>query len=162
MESDDLKLLICVVGGRRIALGADAVVEILPLVPMWRPPTLPRPMLGFVTVRGAAVAVVAPALLFDGAATIATVGLYAHLVRVHDGYCLLVDRAEDMVSVAADAVRAVDAGASFGGMVTGVVSVAEGEAHVVALDRMLAEGERMRIAALTADAARRADEWAAA
>jgi purine-binding chemotaxis protein CheW len=161
MDSGDINLLICVVAGRRIALAAAEVAEILPLVPMWRPPTLPRPMAGFVTVRGAAVAVVAPALLFDADAVLDQVGLYAHLVRLRDGPCLLVDRAEGMLSVAPAAIRPVDAAASFDGMVTGVADAAGGTAHVVALDRMLADGERMRIAALTAEAARRADEWAA-
>lgn len=161
MTVPDPMMLICDVGPRRFALALAEVVEILPVVPLWRPPGLPRPLVGFADVRGIAVAVLAPELLFDGAAVLERIGFYAHLVHVRGsgGLCLLVDRAAEIV--VPGAMRPVAVEMSQRGCVTGEIDVAGGAASVLALDRLLAEGERMRIAALAAEAARRAGEWAA-
>ncbi|WP_380931384.1 chemotaxis protein CheW [Sphingomonas arantia] len=161
MDGAGPSMLICEVGPVRFALALSDVAEILPIVPLWRPPTIPRPLVGFVMVRGETVAVLSPALLFDGdAAEGAAVDLYAHLVRVRGAGapCLLVDRAAEIVRDAV--VRPVADDASYRGCVTGMVDAGEGQAHVLSVPRLLADGAAARIDALTADAARRAREWA--
>lgn len=165
MTTSDPMMLICDMGDRRVALAVADVIEVAPVVPLWRPPGLPRPLAGFATIRGRAVPVLAPALLFDGAATLERIGLYAHLVHVRDGdggsLCLLVDRAAGIVAVDPGTMRLVAADLSQRGCVTGEVTVDDRAVAVLALDRLLADGERVRIAALAAEAARRAGEWAA-
>ncbi|WP_076072544.1 chemotaxis protein CheW [Sphingomonas montana] len=160
METTGPAMLICDVGPVRFALVLSDVVEILPIVPLWRPPTMPRPLVGFVMVRGETVAVLSPALLFDGDAAMPdTIDLSAHLVRVRGGAALLVDRADAIVTD--PVVRAVTPDLSYRGCVTGMVDAGGGDAHVLSVPQLLADGAAARIAALTAEAARRGREWAA-
>lgn len=159
-------LLLLTIGDAQIAIDAAGVRDVLPLLPLWRPPTLPRPLAGFVAVGDAVLPVLDPAALF-GQPPRDTLGLFAHLVRPHgagaDRPCLLVDRVEDVVAVAPDQIAPVDAGQSRHGAMLAEVTLAGGAiAHLVSLDRLLAEGERARVAALAEDAERRRAEWAAA
>ena len=165
MGPNDPMMLIFLLGAGRFAVPVADVIAILPVVPLWRPPGLPRPLLGFARVRGEAVAVLAPAALIDDGPPVVRIALDAHLVQVRDGagggVCLLVDRADAIVAVPTATIRPVDAGTSPRGCVTGETMVAGSTALILAVDRLLADGARVRIAALAAEAARSAAMWAA-
>lgn len=146
--------LIMRIGDSRIALPMAAVGEVLPLLPIEAPPGLPRPLLGFVTLRGLPVPVLVPQLLLDPDAALATIGLSAHLVRLKDGPCLLADRAEDVVQ---GRVAPLDPAHSLNAAIVGEL----GTVHVIDPARLLLDGERRTLAALTAAAAVRHDQWVA-
>ena len=147
----DGPFLLCEIGDDRIAIEAAKVREILPVLPLWRPPTLPRPLAGFIRVRGEVLPVLAPAILF-GAPDGGAVDAFAHIVRTRDeapaSLCLLVDRAEDLVAPDPAAIRPIEAGASQNGAFVAELDVDAGMAHLLSLDRLLDESERVRIAAL--------------
>jgi purine-binding chemotaxis protein CheW len=168
MPSPPGPLLICRVGDDRIALPSADVREVIPLLPVWRPPTLPRPLAGFINVRGEILPVLSPAALFEWPQASEPTDLFSHFVRLRgdagdDGgaaLCLLVDRVEDFVTPPAAAVRPVRDSATHNGTVAAEVVLEDGIVHLLSLERLLDEGERARIAALTEEAARRAAEWA--
>ncbi len=152
--------LILRIGDTRLALPMAAVREVLPLLPIDAPPGLPRPLLGFVTLQERPVPVLAPQLLLDPKGRMTGVDLSAHLVRLREDICLLVDRAED---VATGIVGPLAADHSLNAAVIGELDLSDGTiAHVVAADRLLLDGERAALAALTAAAAERRDQWSAA
>lgn len=153
--------LILRIGDTRLALPMAAVREVLPILPIDASPGLPAPVLGFVTLQGEPVPVLAPLLLLDPVARVNAIGLFAHLVRLRgDGPCLLVDRAEDVV---AGVVAPVDPAHSLNAAIVGELPIGEdGSAHVIAPGRLLLDSERATLAALTAAAAARAGQWAGA
>lgn len=155
-------LLLFRAGDHRLALPARDVREVLPLLPIARPPTLPRPLAGFVDVRGETLPVLAPALLFDGGAALGTLDLFAHLIRPRGDAapCLLVDRVEDMISPDPQAIRPVDADASHNGAILAELALDDGPAHLLSLAKLLSEAERDRLAALTVQADARVADWA--
>lgn len=146
--------LILRIGDSRLAVPMAAVREVLPLLPIEATPGLPRPLLGFVTLRGVPVPVLAPLLLLDPDAALASIDLSAHLIRLKDGPCLLADRAEDVVQ---GDVAPLDPAHSLNAAIVGEL----GGSHVVDPSRLLLDGERRTLAALTAAAAARHDQWAA-
>ncbi|WP_294318882.1 chemotaxis protein CheW [uncultured Sphingomonas sp.] len=150
--------LILRIGDTRLALPMAAVQEVLPLLPIDAPPGLPRPLLGFVTLQERPVPVMAPRLLLDPQGDVAGVDLFAHLVRLREDICLLVDRAED---VATGVVGPLAPGHSLNAAIMGELPLPDGSvAHVVAPDRLVLDGERAMLATLTAAAAERRDQWA--
>jgi purine-binding chemotaxis protein CheW len=152
--------LILRIGDSRLALPLSAVREVLPVLPIDASPGLPVPVLGFVLLQGAPVPVLAPLLLLDPTARVDTVALSAHLVRLRDGGpCLLVDRAEDVVS---GDVAPIQSAHSLNAAITGELKIGDDIAHVIAPDRLLLDSERAMLAALTAAAASRAQQWSAA
>lgn len=157
-------LLICRAGHLRLAFDAADIREVLPLIPLWRPPTLPVPLIGFVRAEGQVLPVLAPGVLFGDASVPESIDLFSHLLRPHGAGgqipCLLVDRCEEMRSVERIDIGPVEPGASHNGVVTGEVPLADGIAHLLSLERLLNEGERARMQALTEEAQRRAREWA--
>ncbi len=158
-----VKLIVCRAGAHRIALAMDGVREVLPLLPINRPPALPRPLLGFIDVRGETLSLVSPALVLDDGQATDAIDIDAHILRLADAAlpCLLVDRVEDVATVAADDVRPLSPGSSPNDAFTAEVMLADGVAHLLATDRLLDDAERMRLADLTTVARRRAAEWAA-
>jgi purine-binding chemotaxis protein CheW len=159
-------LLICLTRLGRIALPAAGTIAVLPMLPLWRPPTLPRPLIGFVTIAGQPVPVLSPDLLFDPDHPMAEVAFEAHLVRLRGigsgETCLLVDRVEEMILPEADAIGAVAPGETYGDCVIAEVRIASGIAHWIAPDRLMGAAERAKLDALTREATRRAHEWAIA
>ncbi|KQM56928.1 MULTISPECIES: chemotaxis protein CheW [unclassified Sphingomonas] len=152
--------LILRIDDSRLALPMAAVREVLPLLPIDAPPGLPRPLLGFVTLQGRPVPVLAPRVLLDPQAQVTGVDLFAHLVRLRHDICLLVDRAEDVATGTAEPLAP---GHSLNAAITGELPLAGGgTAHVIDPERLLLEGERATLAALTAAAAERRDQWSAA
>jgi purine-binding chemotaxis protein CheW len=154
----DDRVLLVAVGPRRLALPARAVAGVLPLLPLWRPPACPRPLAGFLAERGRALPVIAlGALLGDGEQP---AGLYAHIVRLAAApLALLVDRAEDVV--AAPPAAPLAPGVSVNDAIVAELPLADGIAHLLAVDRLLLADERVRLAELAADADRRLAEWTA-
>ncbi len=155
------RFLILRVAATRLALPIAAVREVLPLLPVETTPGLPRPLIGFVDLRGAVVPVIAPLALLDPAAAVGTIDLSAHLVRLHgpDAPCLLVDRVED---VATGTPGALDPALSLNAAITGELPVGDAVAHAIDPARLLLSAERAAIDRLTAAAAARRDQWAAA
>lgn len=150
--------LILRIGGTRLALPMAAVREVLPLLPIDAPPGLPRPLLGFVMLQDRPVPVLAPRLLLDPRDEVAGIDLFAHLIRLREDICLLVDRAED---VATGVVGPLAPDNSLNAAIIGELLLADGHiAHVVAPDRLLLDGERAMLATLTAAATERRDQWA--
>lgn len=156
-------ILLCRIGRNRVALEAASVREVLPMLPLWRPPTLPRPLAGMAEVRGKVLPVVDPRLLFSGEAAAEAPDIWAHIVRPRGAPgacpCLLVDRVEDVVTPAPDAVRPVGDDQSFNGAVVAELLLPDGAAHLLSLDRLLDSAERARVAALTGEAVRRVKLW---
>lgn len=161
-----IAFLILVVGDTRLALPISEVREILPMLPIERPPGLPRPLVGFASVRGEALPVVAPLLLLDPDADMGPIDLFAHIVRPHGEAratpCLLVDRVEDVVEAAKDTLLPVDPARSLNGAITGELPLPNGTAHVVWLPTLLADAERSALARLTRQAQSRLTDWATA
>ncbi|MDJ0277744.1 chemotaxis protein CheW [Sphingomonas sp. 2R-10] len=152
--------LILRIGDSRLALPMAVVREVLPMLPIDAAPGLPRPLLGFVTLQDRPVPVLAPGLLLAPDAPVGSIGLFAHLVRLRDDLCLLVDRAED---VAQGDVAPLDPAHSLNAAIAGELTLADGgTAHVVAPDRLLLDAERAVLATLTAAATARRDQWTAA
>ncbi len=148
-------------GAQRLALPMAAVRAVLPLLPIETVPGLPRPLLGFVDLRGGMVAVLHPLALLDPTAPIGTIELSAHLVHLHGPHapCLLVDRAED---VASGEVGELDPALSLNEAIVGELAVGDAVAHVIDPDRLLLAAERATIDRLAAAAAARRDQWARA
>lgn len=158
----ELAVLTCRIGARRIAIPARDVLQILPLLPIARPPTLPVPLLGFVTVAGAPVAVLDPVPLFEGAGRSA-LGLYSHLVRLAGAVgvelCLAVDRAEDFARIDEARLRPVPPDRSLNGCAVALAGDEDAPVHLVEVARLLDAEERARLAALGAQAAARKALW---
>lgn len=156
--------LIASVGPRRLAFDTREIAEVLPLLPMWRPPTLPQPLAGFVTIAGETLPVLDPLTLFGLAKRSGAVDLFAHLIRPRGSSarrpCLLVDHAEALVTPTADEVQPIEASASHDGLVSAQIVMAHGVAHLVSFDRLLSTGESEQVAALARQATARADSWA--
>lgn len=164
MELRDETLLICRVGAERYAIEGSRIAEVMPLLPLWRPPTLPIPLAGFVRVRGEALPVLALRVLLGGAGEPGPIDIFAHLLRPHGAGgtapCLLVDRCEDIVPAATARMAEVDPAASRDGVALAQVELADGGvAHLLSLERLLDEAERARIDTLTREASRRAALW---
>ncbi|KQN37614.1 hypothetical protein ASG37_11325 [Sphingomonas sp. Leaf407] len=153
--------LILRTGAQRLALPMAAVRGVLPLLPVETTPGLPRPLLGFIDLRGQMVAVLHPLALLDPAAPVGPVGLFAHLVHLKgaDAPCLLVDRAEDVVS---GEVGDIDPTLSLNEAIIGELAVGDTVAHVIDPDRLLLSAERNTIDRLAAAATARRNQWVAA
>lgn len=164
MGSAATSYLIVRVGDRRLAFDAGEIAEILPLLPLWRPPTLPRPLAGFATVAGATLPVLDPLPLFGMAARSGAIDLFAHIVRPRNASgtrpCLLVDRAEALLPAGRARIGPVSAEASLDGLIAAEIATDDGVAHLMSFDRLLDSGERERVAALTEQASDRAAAWA--
>jgi purine-binding chemotaxis protein CheW len=159
-------LLICRVGSVRLAIDSSLVRELLPMLPLWRPPTLPAPLAGFVSVRGEILPVLAPAILLGQSEALGTVEGFSHIIRPHDASaarpCLLVDRVEDLVRPGTYTVAEVAPEASLNGTIIAELGLEDGIAHLISLDALLDKAERAQLAALTEAARRRAGQWAGA
>ncbi len=157
-------LLICRVAAGKLAIPAGAVAAVLPVLPLWRPPTLPRPVAGFAAIMGATVAVLHPDMLFDPEAELPAIDLYAHFVRLRgvaaQDVCLLVSRAEEMVTPMDEDIRRLASNSAHNGCVVAEVRLGDEVAHMIAVDRLLDQSEQVKLESLTRLAERRAGIWA--
>lgn len=155
---------ICSVADHRLAIVADAISAVLPMLPLWRAPTLPAAVVGFAEVRQGVLPVLATAVVLGWREAIGAVDGFAHILCPDEPSatrpCLLIDRVEERRTVDVDAIAAVDPANSLNGVVTAEIAVEDGVAHVIDLDRLLDGFERERLAQMTEMARARADRWA--
>lgn len=154
-------MLVARVGDRLIGLPLGEIAQVLPMMPLWRPPTLPAPVRGFLTMHGIALPVLdGHALLGLGAG--GDPGVYSHILELRTlgrrPAGLLVDRAEGFTSVAA--FGALDAECSLNGCATAIFQYrGEALAYRIEIDRLLGAAEQEALALLTEEAERRRGEW---
>lgn len=163
-----LDILLLAVGNLRCALPRSAVHSILPVPHLWRPPALPRPLLGFAEVDGAAVPVVGLRQLFglDEGSGQPAPPFYAHIILLQEDaaagdsrVALLVDRAVDLLSVAPEALLPVSGGVTLNGCVRAEIETADGLVSLLDAEKILLAEERSRLSELTQAAAARRAEW---
>lgn len=136
-------------GERLCALDRAAVQEVTPLPELSRPPSLPASVEGVMNLAGEAVLVVDLVRLLDVAPDAGIDPIYRHVVVLHqeEGLAgLLVDRVEDVASVADDAIIATDAGATVNDCVVGQVELDGQTVHVLDAGRIFLAAERVRLA----------------
>ncbi|MCJ2045226.1 chemotaxis protein CheW [Methylobacterium sp. J-078] len=145
------------VAGVACALARASVSEVLPLPDLHAPPAGGGPLAGFLNLGGRPVPVLDLARLLGlRAGAPEADGLYRHILLDAPGDTgFLVDRVQDLVTVAAAAIRPVPAERTLNGCV--VAEIARGDAlvHVLGLGSLLSAEERDRLSALSDAAARR-------
>lgn len=147
-------------GERLCALDRAAVQEVTPLPELSRPPSLPASVEGVMNLAGEAVLVVDLVRLLNLAPDANIDPIYRHVVVLHqdEGSAgLLVDRVEDVVSVANDAIIAADDSTTVNDCVVGQVELGGQTVHVLAADRIFLAAERVRIADIQASEQARLD-----
>jgi purine-binding chemotaxis protein CheW len=144
------------VAGTTCALPRTAVAEILPLPHLHPPPAAGGWLTGFLNLGGLPVPVIDLASLL-GLRPPAEAGLHAHLIlaRSDDPVAYLVDRAADLVSVPADAVRPVAEAGSLNGCVAAEIVLGDRLVSALEPGRLLTAQERARVSALARAAAER-------
>jgi purine-binding chemotaxis protein CheW len=150
------------IGDRRVAFPATEVRSVMPVPPLWRPPTTPRPIFGFLPMGESVLPVLNGGVLL-GIATVARPTVYAHILILPGlgatGAGLLVDRADDTVTIAAEVVLPLDPADTLNGCAVALAETADGPVHVLSSARLIAAAEADALAALAAEAERRLAEW---
>ncbi|WP_419899393.1 chemotaxis protein CheW [Roseomonas sp. USHLN139] len=152
-------------GSRRCALARAAVREVLPLPRLFRPPSLPKPVAGFLNLGGTPVPVIDLVRLFGLASAAETEqALYRHILLLDDpgGAAprgLLVDRVTDLQRIAPERLRPVAAEASLNGCAIAELETAEGFVHLLDAARLLLEQEAAALSALQEGASARLADW---
>lgn len=158
-QNRGVRLLAATVAGRLFALAAAEVVAVLPMLPLWRPPTAPPPLRGFAACGGVLPVLSARALLGLGAEP--TPGLYAHIVRVGriggQPAGLLVDRAEGFLTP--DALEPIAADDTLNGCAVARFTHAGESGWMIDPARLLDAAAGAVLAALVAEAGRRRADW---
>ena len=153
-------LLTASVAGRLVAIAASEVVQVLPMLPLWRPPTVPAPLRGFAEASGGVLPVLSARALL-GLGEDAAPGLYAHIVRIGRvggrQVGLLVDRAEGFVTPAS--LEPLASADTLNGCATAVFAHEGGVGWLIDPARLLGVAEGDMRAALVAEARRRRAEW---
>ena len=148
------------VAGRVIAIAAADVAQVLPMLPIWRPPTAPAPLCGFVG-SGSCVLPVLSARALLGLGEEANPGLYAHIIQVEriggQPAGLLVERAEGFVTPAT--LSPLETADTLEGCATALFAYGDGVGWLIDPARLLAKAEGEALAAFAAEAARRRAEW---
>jgi len=156
-------MLICELGEQLVAVRSSDIDAILPLPRLWRPPSLPRPIMGFFNLGGEAVAALSLKRLL-GREEDAALNYYAHLLLLYprDGvrHALLVDRAADFFEPADSVLMPVKDADSFNGCIAAEVSMDGQIVHVLSTERLLLSAETERVKHLTEMAQQRMNEWA--
>lgn len=165
MAPPDLALFVFHVGPARLAVDATRIRRVLPLLPLERPPSLPVPVAGFMTLHGVVLPVLATAVVLGLTQQVGTVDAYAHIMVPDDlserSPALLVDRVEGRVLVPDERVGRLGTHDSLNGTVVGEVMLLDGPAHLVSLDRLLTSAERAQVEALTLASRKREALWTA-
>lgn len=155
--------------GLHCAIRCEAVVQIVAVPALSRPPNLPEPLEGFANRSGAPTPVLRTAALLrrsDASREIARqtgphTSLYAHVLFVRSGSVvlgLLVDRVLDVRTIDGAAILPAGPTDSLNGCVEGVAR-GEPPIHVLLPSRLLLIGERMRLAELVAAEQDRLEAW---
>lgn len=136
-------------GERLCALDRAAVREVTPLPELSRPPSLPASVEGIMNLGGEAVLVVDLVRLLAIAPNADVDPIYRHVVVVHqdDGAAgLLVDRVEDVATVADDAIISADSDTTINACIVGQIELGGETVHVLDAARIFLEAERARFA----------------
>lgn len=136
-------------GERLCALDREAVQEVTPLPELSRPPSLPASVEGVMNLAGEAVLVVDLVRLLDLEPNPDVDPVYRHVVVLHqdEGAAgLLVDRVEDVASVARDAIIATDEHSTVNDCVVGQVELGDETVYVLEAGRIFLAAERARMA----------------
>ncbi|WP_293968061.1 chemotaxis protein CheW [Sphingomonas sp.] len=167
-ETDDMRpweggwSVIARVGDRRLVFPAAEVSSVLPVPPLWRPPTSPKPVVGFLPVASEAMPVLHAALLL-GLPEPERPDFYAHILVLPAlggaGGGLLVDRAEETVMIAAEAIAPLDPADTLNGCAIALADTGHGLVPVLSVARLLATAETAALAELTDLASRRLAAW---
>ena len=164
-----LQILLFDVRDTRCAIRRKAVREILPVPNLWRPPATPRPVAGFFSLGGTAVAVVRLDILFglDEGRTHDHADLYGHLMQVDapgsgNPLALLVDRVVDLREIGERRLSPLHETGTLNGCVEAEIDMDGRLVHLLSLDKILFAEEQQAIAALGAKAQDRLGEWAVA
>lgn len=162
MADEIFTAVLFTVRATRFALPAGDVRAVLPVPALVRPPNAPAALAGFLDLAGQPVPVVSLARLFE-LLNPDVVRLDDHVLVVPEPAVpagragLLVDRVDDVVRLAHDAVEPIGEAESYAGTVRGAVSVAGTRVLVTDRGRILGARERDRLAALArTEEARRA------
>lgn len=145
--------LLVALAGTTCALARDEVREILPLPHLHRPPAAGMALAGFLDLGGVPVPVIDLPRLLALRPVEPMPGdddPYRHVVLAADGgTAFLVDRVEDVVRVAAQAVAPVSGGRTFNGCVVAELAWRDGLVPVLSVARILTIEEQGRIAGAT-------------
>jgi purine-binding chemotaxis protein CheW len=162
-----LQILLFDVRETRCAIPRSAVREILPVPMLWRPPALPRPVAGFFSLGGTAVAVIRLDILFGSKdlPSSENPSLYRHLMLVGGtgaarALAFLVDRVVDVTVIDERQLCPVREAGTLNGCVEAEIDMESHLVHLLSLERMLFAEEQQAIAALTEQAQDRLGEWA--
>jgi purine-binding chemotaxis protein CheW len=155
-------LVVFAMSGRRLALPADAVAELVHEPTLVRAPAMPTMVAGVFSLRGRVVAVLRLDRLLELPAP--ATGPFRVLVILsepNDGWALLVERVEAVVS--AGTLEPAPSGTAFDDCVAGMAPLPEGAAPkgsvvVLAAERLLRRRETQALADFTEQAARRWEE----
>nr|WP_280954480.1 chemotaxis protein CheW [Alsobacter soli] len=153
--------------GRRCALRADVVREILPVPRLHRPPEAAPALAGFMDLGGSVLPVLRLASLLGLDEGAEAEPFYGHVVRLRRDVAarrvgFLADRALGLRQVAADDLRPVQPGETLNGLVEAAISDDGALTHLLAADRLLLAEERAALDAWTLRAAARIQAWSAA
>lgn len=153
------------VSGFACALRRSEVRELLPLPRLWRPPSLPRPVAGFLNLSGAAVPVLRLDVLFGvGRDAEAEANLYRHLILVRGlgqagSIALLADRVLDVIEVEQARLSPVERSETLNGCVEAEIDLGNRLVHLLSLERILFAEEQQALAELSRQAQSRLSEW---
>lgn len=147
-------LVVFDVAGRRCALPAGAVREVVHYAELSRAPGMPAILDGFLNYGGTVLPVVRVARLF-GFNEIEP-GLYAPIVVLRGTeLALLVDEVLGVVSVDGEAILPLDGDSVFNACLAGQIELEDGAVHVLVPERLVLEQERRRLDELGAMMAER-------
>jgi purine-binding chemotaxis protein CheW len=160
------RYLVFSAGGRRVAIAASTVAEVLPLPRLTRPPQAPGLLAGFLNLGGEPLPVLDVARLLDGPAPrpeATAEDIYRHVIRLNRSVAgeasaaLLVDRVEAADARAEDEA-AVEPDHSVNGVVAAQLRIDGAFVPVLDVSRLLLAEEQARLDALAqAEAARLAE-----
>jgi purine-binding chemotaxis protein CheW len=161
-----LQILLVDVCATRCAIRRSAVREILPLPNLWQPPALPRPVAGFFSLGGTAVAVVRLDLLFglaDGKKA-EPPGLYGHLILVRGSkagqpVAFLAERVVDLAEIDDRELCPVPEAGTLNGCVEAQIDMEGRLVHLLSVENILFAEEQQTIASLAQQAQERLGEW---
>ena len=144
------------VAGVTCALPCAAVREILPLPRLHAAPAGGGPVAGLLDLGGTPIPVIDLARLLGLREAAPDTDPYRHVVLLDEGaVAILVDRADDLVHVAPEAMRAVAPERSFNGCVAGEIALGDRLVAALAPARILSAEERERVRAFVRSAERR-------
>ncbi|MBI1367393.1 MAG: hypothetical protein GC162_01930 [Planctomycetes bacterium] len=140
------RVLLIDVSDRRLAINSRAVVELLLLPHLSRPPRTPSALAGFMNLSGVPVPVLRlrTLLSFDASDD----GLYTPVVVVGDKsrpLGLIVDRINRLVAVEVDARAELEPDSTFNRCADHAIRIGEEIIAVLSLDRLLLDAEQSRI-----------------